>query len=69
MDIKLSFQGRIEPPLWGNTTCTILRLTGDVADLLGAAGSRTVEGEINDHPVNLAPTRAKRALVAGSGDA
>lgn len=58
MDAWLSFEGRIEPLVWGDTTYTILRLPADVADVLEGAGARRVEGEINDHPVNLALTRA-----------
>lgn len=52
----VSFEGRIEPLVWGRATYTILRLPPDVARTLAA--TRRVEGEINDHPVNLAITRA-----------
>ena len=58
MDGWLSFEGRIEPLVWGDTTYTILRLPADISDPLEAAGAKRVEGEINDHPVNLALTRA-----------
>ncbi len=61
MDGWLSFEGRIEPMVWGDTTCTILRLPVDVATALEAGGAKRVEGEINDHPVNLALTRAPPA--------
>ncbi|MEY4695962.1 MAG: hypothetical protein RIT14_390 [Pseudomonadota bacterium] len=54
----LAFEGRVEPLPWGKATYTILRLPPDVATRLQAAGARRVEGEINDHPVNLALTRA-----------
>jgi hypothetical protein len=57
MDAWLSFEGRIEPLVRGDATCTILRLPADVADALDAAGARRVDGELNDHPVNLALTR------------
>jgi hypothetical protein len=53
-----SFEGRVEPLVWGRATYTILRLPDDTAAALAAAGARRVEGEINDHPVNLALSRA-----------
>jgi len=37
---------------------TILRLPDAVADRLAAEGAKRVEGEINEFPVNLAPSRA-----------
>jgi hypothetical protein len=52
----LSFEGAVEPMIWGKSTYTVLRLPPDVAAAL--SGAKRVEGEINDHPVNLAPTRA-----------
>jgi hypothetical protein len=54
----LRFEGRIEPLEWGRATYTILRLPPAVADTLAAGKARRVEGEINDHPVNLALSRA-----------
>jgi hypothetical protein len=51
-----TFEGRVEPVVWGKATYTILRVPDRVVDAL--AGTRRVEGEINDHPVNLALTRA-----------
>lgn len=42
--------------VWGRSTYTILRIPAQVPRQLGS--SRRVEGEINDHPVNLALTRA-----------
>lgn len=52
----VSFEGAVEPLEWGRATYTILRLPPDVAAALD--GAKRVEGEINEHPVNLAPTRA-----------
>lgn len=52
----VTWQGRIETLEWGKSTYTILRLPPDVAATLGEA--RRVEGEIAEHPVNLAVTRA-----------
>jgi len=52
----VTFTGRVEPMVWGKATYTILPLPSEVVSALG--GARRVEGEINDHPVNLAPTRA-----------
>jgi Bacteriocin-protection, YdeI or OmpD-Associated/Domain of unknown function (DUF1905) len=52
----VTFEGRVEPLVWRRSTYTILRLPPDAASALAAA--RRVEGEIADHPVNLALTRA-----------
>ena len=52
----ITFEGRITPLEWGRATYTILRVPADVVAALGK--TRRVEGEINDHPVNLALTRA-----------
>jgi hypothetical protein len=56
MSDYVTFEGRIEPMVWGRATYTILRLPPEVVAVLGAA--RRVEGEIAEHPINLAPTRA-----------
>lgn len=58
MSAYLSFDGRIEPMEWGKNTYTVLRLPPKVSDALQSDGARRVEGEINDHPVNLALTKA-----------
>ncbi len=54
----LQFEGRVEPLEWDRATYTILRLPPAVVDALAARKARRVEGEINDHPVNLALSRA-----------
>lgn len=56
MSDYVTFEGRITPLEWGRATYTVLRLPNDVVTALGK--TRRVEGEINDHPVNLALTRA-----------
>jgi hypothetical protein len=56
MSDYLTFTGRVETLVWGKSTYTILRLPPEVAAALHPA--RRVEGEVNDHPVNLALTRA-----------
>jgi len=53
-----SFEGAVEPLVWGRATYTILRVPAEVAAPLRAAGSARVEGEIAEHPVNLALSRA-----------
>jgi hypothetical protein len=58
MSDYLEFTGRIETLEWGKATYTIVRLPDDVAGRFAAEGARRVEGEINEFPVNLAPTRA-----------
>jgi hypothetical protein len=52
----IAFEGRIMPMVWGRATYTVLPLPATVVAALGPA--RRVEGEIADHPVNLAVTRA-----------
>jgi hypothetical protein len=52
----VTFEGRVEPLTWGRATYTILRLPNPVVTALGKC--RRVEGEIADHPVNLALSRA-----------
>ncbi|ROU02720.1 YdeI/OmpD-associated family protein [Histidinibacterium lentulum] len=58
MDDYIRFEGRIEPLVWGPRTYTVLPLPEEVARALADAGARRVEGEIADHPVNLALSRA-----------
>ena len=52
----ITFEGAVEPLAWGKSTYTILRLPPEVVEALG--DTRRVEGEVNEHPVNLAVTRA-----------
>ena len=52
------FEGEIIPIELGKSTYTVLPLPDQIADVLQAEGARRVEGEINDHPVNLALTKA-----------
>jgi hypothetical protein len=58
MSDYVEFTGRIETLDWGTSTYTIVRLPDEVAARFAAEGARRVEGEINEVPVNLAPTRA-----------
>lgn len=55
MNDWVEFDALIEPVEMGAATYTILRLPVDVVQALGKA--RRVEGEINDHPVNLGLSR------------
>ena len=52
----VTFEGRVVPLTWGLATYTILPLPDTVVRDLGPC--RRVEGEIADHPVNLALSRA-----------
>lgn len=52
----VTFEGRVERLVWGRSTYTILRLPDAAVDELGPC--RRVEGEIAEHPVNLALSRA-----------
>jgi Bacteriocin-protection, YdeI or OmpD-Associated/Domain of unknown function (DUF1905) len=54
----LSFEGRVETVFWGRAAYTVLPVPDEVAQTLIAQGAKRVEGEINEHPVNLALTRA-----------
>ncbi len=56
----ICFDAAVEPLVWGRATFTILRLPPEVAQVLQAAGARRVEGEIAEHPVNLALSRAPK---------
>lgn len=55
-DAWITFDGRIEAVLWGRATYTLMPLPPDVVRAL--EGARRVEGEMNEHPVNLALSRA-----------
>jgi hypothetical protein len=52
----VTFEARVEPVVWGRATYTVLRVPDDVIAALGP--TRRVEGEIAEHPVNLALSRA-----------
>lgn len=54
----LSFEGRITPMVWGDKTYTVLPLPPDIDAELRARGAKRVEGEIAEHPVNLALSTA-----------
>ena len=58
MSDYLAFEGRVEPMEWGKSVYTVLRIPTDIAVTLAEQGAKRVEGEINDHPVNLALTKA-----------
>jgi hypothetical protein len=52
----VTFEARVAPMVWGRSTYTVLPLPDDIVAVL--CPTRRVEGEINDHPVNLSITRA-----------
>jgi hypothetical protein len=54
---RVCFEAVVEPLVRGRTTYSILRLPPEVAQVLQASGARRVEGEIAEHPVNLALSR------------
>lgn len=56
MSDYITFEGRIAPMPWGRAVYTVLPIPDDVIAAL--MGAKRVEGEIADHPINLAPTRA-----------
>jgi hypothetical protein len=56
MSDYVTFEGRVEAVEWGRSTYTLLRLPEDVRQALGSA--KRVEGEMNDHPVDLALSKA-----------
>lgn len=53
----LGFEARVEPMEWGRSTHLVLRRPDEVAEAI-SRGGRRVEGEIGDHAVELALTRA-----------
>lgn len=52
----VTFEATVVPMEWGDAVYTVVPLPADVVAALGNA--RRVEGEFNEHPVNLAITRA-----------
>ncbi|SEW46294.1 protein of unknown function [Cognatiyoonia koreensis] len=58
MSNYISFIGKVVPMAWGDSTYTVLPLPDEVMQELGKQGAKRVEGEINDHPINLALTKA-----------
>lgn len=58
MEDYITFEARIEPVAWGRATYTVLRLPPEVSEALKAQGASRVEGEIAEHPVNLALSHA-----------
>lgn len=58
MSDYLSFEGQVVPMEWGKSVYTVLPIPDQIADTLLSQKAKRVEGEINDHPVNLALTKA-----------
>ena len=56
MSPYVTFEAVVEPMRWGKSNYTVVRLVTAVMDEIGPA--KRVEGEFNEHPVNLAVTRA-----------
>lgn len=63
MSDYVSFEARILPMTWGDKVYTIVPLPDAVVAALGS--TRRVEGEFNDHPVNLAITTAPADVFDG----
>ncbi len=59
MSSYLQFQGQVRPMEWGKYVYTVLPLPDEIANALKSEGAWRVEGEINDHPVNLALRQSK----------
>lgn len=58
MSDYLSFEGEIISMPWGDSVYTVLPVPDDIAEILATQNARRIEGEINDHPINLALTKA-----------
>lgn len=56
MSDYVTFEAAVEPMIWGRATYTVFRVPQTVVTALGP--TRRVEGEIAEHPVNLALSRA-----------
>ncbi|MEM9969329.1 MAG: YdeI/OmpD-associated family protein [Pseudomonadota bacterium] len=54
----VSFEARVAPMIWGKNIYTILPIPDHIATALHDQGVRRVEIELNDHPFNLALTKA-----------
>lgn len=54
----INFEGKVVSIQWGDSTYTVLPLPDEVTAAFTAQGAKRVEGEFNDHPVNLALTKA-----------
>lgn len=52
----VQFEGHVTPMEWGTSVYTVLPLPDQIVAKLG--NPKRVEGEIADHPINLAVTRA-----------
>lgn len=56
-----AFEARIVPMPWGDAVYTVVPLSEDVLARLGK--TKRVEGEFNDHPVNLAIAKAPTDVI------
>lgn len=54
----ISFEGSIVPMEWGKGVYTVLPLPDEVAAALAAQNAKRVDVELNDHPFNMALTKA-----------
>ncbi|MGR3511474.1 MAG: YdeI/OmpD-associated family protein [Paracoccaceae bacterium] len=54
----LSFEGQVEAIEWGRSVYTVLILPDHISSALASMGAKRVEGEINDHPINLGLSKA-----------
>ena len=58
MDDWICFEGRIVPMEWGDSVYTVLPLPKEVSEALTAQHAKRVDIELNDHPFNMALTKA-----------
>lgn len=58
-----TFEASIISMEWGSKTYTVLPLPDEIDESLRAQGAKRVEGELNDHPVNLALNRAPDVIA------
>ncbi len=61
MSDYVTFEAHITPMRWGEAIYTVVPLPSDVLHALGS--TRRVEGEFNDHPVNLAISKAPADVI------
>ena len=52
------FTAEVVPMAWGDNTYTVIPVPDEIDAALRGEGAKRGEGEINDHPVNLALSRA-----------
>ncbi|MEX3016979.1 YdeI/OmpD-associated family protein [Gymnodinialimonas hymeniacidonis] len=62
MSDYVTFEAQVQPMPWGEAVYTVVPLSEEILAALGK--TKRVEGEFNDHPVNLAIAKAPADVIA-----